>query len=121
MKARNAAAEYVATNWRIQKRLPRLTLLAIELGFITPPVFADYAEWKAAVEARGLVTHLYANTSEGMRVDDAYAPTTAQDAEGNEYGMWAAGDASVNIGETAVLFNTSDEYYAWMYEDNSDH
>jgi hypothetical protein len=42
-RLRERAARYVAWNWRVRKRLPRLTKLAISLGFI-PGVTYDSEE-----------------------------------------------------------------------------
>ena len=41
MTKRECAAKYVAGNWRVRKRLPRITQLAVELGYLSCEYFSE--------------------------------------------------------------------------------
>lgn len=63
-KAREAAAWRVAGNWRIQKRLPRLTALAKQLGF-THGTLSHDSRPKAAAEDKDclwVMTYVYTDS-----------------------------------------------------------
>lgn len=79
--------------------------------------FSSFREWRAAVEARGLVVEVDEDWGEGPQASDAYATHLATDSSGIIFGS-GANDPRTEAW-AGVLFDTEEEYNAWLHEDDN--
>lgn len=88
--------------------------------------FTNFAAWKEAVLARGLIVRVDPPSHEGMHEDDMWEPSFAvfpeePDVELGMFANYPANDAGTEYASSGVLCDTSAEFLERMHAEDGNH